>query len=131
MMSPSNPFDFSDFGPQQRPGAPTGPPGQSAPSAPGQRGLSSGFDPWANQPNQRQPGRRPGPSTPADTFGSAGTAAFDPTSGRDAFGQLTAAPGGTPRTAGPPLVWFVVALALAVLGATLAGLSALGGPKIG
>lgn len=119
-MKPANPFDFSDFGPQQH----------SAPApAPGESGLSGGFDPWANEP---KPGARPQfPAAPADAFG-ASAATFDPTSGRDTFGQLTASPAGTATltTAGPPLVWFAVALALAVLGVALAGLSALSGPMI-
>ena len=119
-MKPANPFDFSDFGPQQH----------SAPApAPGESGLSGGFDPWANEPKS---GARPQfPGAPADAFG-ASAATFDPTSGRDTFGQLTASPAGTATltTAGPPLVWFAVALALAVLGVALAGLSALSGPMI-
>lgn len=48
------------------------------------------------------------------------------------FGQLTAGPSGMAalKTAGPPVVWFAVALALAVLGVGLAALSALSGPMI-
>jgi hypothetical protein len=126
-MTPANPFDFSDFGPQQQ-SAPAG--GQSSgaaqPATPG--GFSSGFDPWANQPKAR-----PAPGDQADAFGASSAPAFDPASGRDMFGQLTASPAGAAAltTAGPPLVWFVVALALAVVGVALAGLSALSGPMIG
>jgi hypothetical protein len=131
-MKPANPFDFSDFGPQQ----------QSAPAAGGQSpasgaaqpstagGFSAGFDPWANEPKL---GARPQNPTPGDdAFGAPSAAAFDPMSGRDTFGQLTASPAGTAAltTAGPPLVWFAVALALAVVGVALAGFSALSGPLI-
>jgi hypothetical protein len=129
-MTPANPFDFSDFGPQQH-SAPAGPSpasGAAKPSTPG--GFSSGFDPWANQPRS---GARPeNPNPGADAFGAASAAAFDPAGGRDAFGQLTTSPAGAAAlsTAGPPLVWFVVALALAVVGVALAGISALSGPLI-
>ena len=127
-MTPANPFDFSDFGPQQ----------QSAPAAGGQSpaqpakggGFSSGFDPWANEPKS---GPRPHYPTPSqDAFGASSAPAFDPMSGRDAFGQLTSSPSGMAAltTAGPPLVWFAVALGLAVVGVGLAGLSALNGPMI-
>jgi hypothetical protein len=118
-MNSPNPFDFSDFGPGKQ-----APPGGAAPSAPGQSGpLASGFDPWANQ--KSAPAR---PGTP-DAFGSP---AFDAAGGRDAFGQLTASPAGLGAltTASPPLVWFAVALALAVVGVGLAGTSALSGPMI-
>ncbi|HEX5253253.1 MAG TPA: hypothetical protein VFW69_05160, partial [Mycobacterium sp.] len=121
-MNAPNPFDFSDFGPGKQ-----APPGGRQSPAQGQQGggYSGGFDPWANQ--------RPGPGAPpgtADAF--QGPPAFDPTSGRDAFGQLTASPAGIGAltTAGPPLVWFAVALALALVGVALAGTSALGGPMI-
>jgi hypothetical protein len=118
-MNSPNPFDFSDFGPGKQ-----APPGGAPPSAPGQSaGQSSGFDPWANQ--------KPAPARPGtpDAFGSP---TFDAAGGRDAFGQLTANPAslGALSTAGPPLVWFAVALALAVVGVGLAGTSALSGPMI-
>jgi hypothetical protein len=127
-MTPANPFDFSDFGPQQ----------QSAPAAGGQSpaqpakggGFSSGFDPWANEPKSGPRAHYPTPSQ--DAFGASSAPAFDPMSGRDAFGQLTSSPSGMAAltTAGPPLVWFAVALGLAVVGVGLAGLSALNGPMI-
>ncbi|GAB1813559.1 hypothetical protein [Mycobacterium sp. MUNTM1] len=115
-MNAPNPFDFSDFGPGKQ--APPG--GGQAPVQQG-GGFSGGFDPWANQPPA--PGR-------SDAF--QGPPAFDPTGGRDAFGQLTATPAGVGAltTAGPPLAWFAVALALALAGVALAGVSALGGPMI-
>ncbi len=117
-MNSPNPFDFSDFGPGKQV-----PPGGGQPSPQGQ-GASAGFDPWANQ----RPAR---PGTP-DAFGGVGAPAFDAAAGRDAFGQLTAGPAGLGvlTTAGPPLVWFAVALALAIIGVGLAGTSALGGPMI-
>jgi hypothetical protein len=119
-MKPGNPFDFSDFGPQQQ-SAPA-----AQPSAPGEAGLSGGFDPWANEPKSAAR-----PQISGDAFG-APPVALDPTSDRDTFGQLTAGPTGTAAltTAGPPLVWFAVALGLAVVGVALAGLSALSGPMI-
>lgn len=117
-MNAPNPFDFSDFGPGKQ-----APPGGGQAPVHGQQGggFSGGFDPWANQP--QAPGR------PA---AFQGPPAFDPTGGRDAFGQLTASPVGVGAltTAGPPLVWFAVALALALIGVALAGASALGGPMI-
>lgn len=117
-MNAPNPFDFSDFGPGKQ--APAG--GGQAPVQ-GQPGVGypGGFDPWANQ--------RPAPARP-EAF--PGPPAFDPTGGRDAFGQLTANPAGIGAltTARPPLVWFAVALALALIGVALAGASALGGPMI-
>lgn len=119
-MTSPNPFDFSDFGPGKQ-----APAGGDQPSPPGQGGgPSAGFDPWANQkPATARPG------TP-DAFGSATT--FDAAGGRDAFGQLTANPAalGALTTAGPPLVWFAVALASAIAGVGLAGTSALSGPMI-
>lgn len=121
-MSSPNPFDFSDFGPsKQGPGAPR-PPAQGQPGG----GFSAGFDPWANQ---RPPATGPQPTGP---FAAADPTAFDPTAGRDAFGQLTPGPAAlcALTTTRPPLVWFAVALALALAGAALAGLSALSGPTI-
>lgn len=121
-MNSPNPFDFSDFGPSKQA------PGAAPPAAQGAGfgGFSPGFDPWANQ--------RPAAPTPqpGEPFGAAGPAAFDPTAGRDAFGHLTEGPVGVGAlaTARPPLVWFAVALALAVAGAALAGLSAVSGPMI-
>ncbi|OBF66372.1 hypothetical protein A5753_06550 [Mycobacterium sp. 852002-51971_SCH5477799-a] len=117
-MNAPNPFDFSDFGP-----------GKQAQSGGGQQpaqggGFAGGFNPWANQ--------RPAAARPATSDAFQAPSAFDPTSGRDAFGQLTASPAGIGAltTAGPPLVWFVVALALGVAGIALAGASALGRPMI-
>lgn len=119
-MNSPNPFDFSDFGPgkQASPGGGQ-PPVQSG-------GPSAGFDPWANQ--KAAPVR---PGTP-DAFAFGGGPAPDAAGGRDAFGQLTANPAGLGAltTAGPPLVWFAVALALAIVGVGLAGTSALSGPMI-
>lgn len=119
-MNAPNPFDFSDFGPGKQPA-----PGGGQAPAHGQQGggLSGGFDPWANQ--------RPAPARP-DAFPGPAAPAFDPAGGRDAFGQLTASSAGVGAltTAGPPLVWFAVALALALAGVALAGASALGGPMI-
>jgi hypothetical protein len=127
-MKPANPFDFSDFGPQQHsaPAGPSAAPGAAQPSTGG--GFSAGFDPWANQPKS---GARPEHPTP-DAFGASPAAAFDPAGGRDTFGHLTAGPAGTAAltTAGPPLVWFAVALALAFVGLVLGGVSALSGPMI-
>jgi hypothetical protein len=120
-MKPANPFDFGDFGPQQH----------SAPAAGGPRGLAStGFDPWANESKSAARAENPTPGDQADSFGAASAVAFDPTSDRNTFGQLTASPAGALSTAGPPLVWFAVALALAVVGIALAGFSALSGPMI-
>ncbi|MCK8647259.1 hypothetical protein [Mycobacterium colombiense] len=119
-MNAPNPFDFSDFGPGKQPA-----PGGGQAPAHGQQGggFSGGFDPWANQ--------RPAPARP-DAFPGPAAPAFDPAGGRDAFGQLTASHAGVGAltTAGPPLVWFAVALALGLAGVALAGASALGGPMI-
>lgn len=123
----SNPFDFSDFG---APRAPASPP-PAAPVTPG-RAAPGAFDPWANQPPSAPPRRRhSGPTDPADAFG-AGTTAGDVTGSRDAFGQLgaTSATLGALTTAGPPLVWFGVAIALAVAGAVIAGVGVLAGGLI-
>lgn len=119
-MNAPNPFDFSDFGPGKQP-APGG--GQAPAHGQPGGGFSGGFDPWANQ--------RPAPARP-DAFPGPAAPAFDPAGGRDAFGHLTASPAGVGAltTAGPPLVWFAVALALALAGVVLAGASALGGPMI-
>jgi hypothetical protein len=113
-MSNPNPFDFSDFGPPKRPSQPGAPAG--APPAP----QSGGFDPWAGQP-PAQP--RTHQTHPQDAFGAApdpgGYAAVD------AFGQPAAvAPGATLQTAGPPLIWFAVALGLALLGVIIGVLGA-------
>lgn len=113
-MGQPNPFDFSDFGPPRRPTGPTPPPAGQPPAAPpGAGGFSTGFDPWANAPKTQ-----PRPGAP-DAFGEAG--------GGDAFGQSGALGGGALATAGPPVVWFAVALALAAAGVVLALLSALSG----
>ncbi|MGW4098471.1 MULTISPECIES: hypothetical protein [unclassified Mycobacterium] len=113
-MTNPNPFDFSDFGPPQRQGPPSAPPGLAGPPA------QAGFDPWAGQP----PAQAPQPSGPQDIFGAAPTP-----HGQDVFGQSTATLGGTAlKTAGPPLVWFGVALGLAVLGAVIAIVGAVAGP---
>lgn len=115
----SNPFDFSDFGPPVRPGAPGGPAG-AAPGAPGGAPAQGGFDPWAGQP--QTPAQQS--VRPEDAFGHAPTTGYP-----DAFGQSTGVPGaGSLTMAGPPLVWFAVALGLAVLGAILAGVGAIFGP---
>ncbi len=47
--------------------------------------------------------------------------------GADAFGRSAALGGGALATTGPPLVWFAIALALAVAGGALALVSALSG----
>ncbi|MEO3761068.1 hypothetical protein ABGB19_22645 [Mycobacterium sp. B14F4] len=78
--------------------------------------MSTGFDPWANQPKPQPRQRR------QDAVG--------PSSDRDAFGGAITA--GTLATAGPPLRWFAVALVLAVAGVVLALVSAAeGGGVIG
>ena len=106
----SNPFDFSDFGPPARPAGPGGPAGASPVGAP----SPGGFDPWAGQP--QAPAQQP--VGPEDAFGPAPTPGYSAT---DAFGQSTGMPGGVSlQTAGPPLVWFAVALGLAVVGAIIA-----------
>jgi hypothetical protein len=111
----SNPFDFSDFGPPMRSGAPGGPPG-----IPGAAPSTGGFDPWAGQP--QAPAQQP--LGPDGAFGPAPTGLHT-----DAFGQSGSVAGvGTLRTSGPPLVWFAVALGLAVLGAVVAGVGAILGP---
>ena len=127
-MGQPNPFDFSDFGPAKRPGGPTPPPagpgGPPPPGAPPAPGTSGGFDPWAGQPRTSTP--RGG----QDAFGApAGQDAFGVPTGQDTFGQ-TAGAATTLPTAGPPLHWFAVALALAVAGVVLAGIGALSGPNI-
>lgn len=127
-MPPSNPFDFSDFGPAKQPGGPgpqTGP--GPAPSGPAPGGApSSGFDPWAGQPRPKPPTQQ---ST--DAFGgTSGADAFGQPSGLDAFGGLGAATGPALSTAGPPLRWFVVALGLAAAGAVIALMGALAGGMI-
>ncbi|MDT5192165.1 MAG: hypothetical protein QOI28_4416 [Mycobacterium sp.] len=126
-MDRPNPFDFSDFGPPRRPTGPTPPPAGSSgqpPAAPppGGGGFSTGFDPWANAPKtQRRRGQQ-------DAFDEAGGGeAFGQSGRHDAFELSGALGGGTLATAGPPLVWFAVALALAVAGVVLALLSALSG----
>lgn len=131
-MSSPNPFDFSDFGPPQHPGAQPGPPSGPTPSgaAPGPA-PGAGFDPWAGQPAPAGPPASPGAPTGDDgAFGSAPEFGFGSADGRDAFGQLATPTGGALTTAGPPLKWFAVALGLAVLGIVLGGVSALGGGVI-
>jgi hypothetical protein len=132
-MAPSNPFDFSDFGPAKRPSGPPPSPGPAHPGAPAQPpsgppdggGPSSGFDPWAGQSQTR-----PAPG-PTDAFGgSSGSDAFGQASGQDAFGGSVTPLGVALTTAGPPLVWFVVALGLAVAGAVIALVGALAGGMI-
>jgi hypothetical protein len=122
-----NPFDFSDFGPPRRPASPTPPPagpGGQPPAAPppGGGGFSTGFDPWANAPKTQPRSRQ------QEAFGEAGGGDVFRQSGRHgAFGQSGALGLGALATAGPPLVWFVVALALAVAGVALALVIALSG----
>jgi len=127
IMGQPNPFDFSDFGPAKRPTGPTPPSagaGVPPPGAPTPPGHSGGFDPWAGQPPTAAP------RTGQDTFGPpAGQDAFGQPTGQDAFGQ-TGSAAGTLATAGPPLHWFAVALALAVAGVVLAGIGALSGGNI-
>jgi hypothetical protein len=122
-MAPSNPFDFSDFGPSTRPGGPppgAGPAGSTGPAPGG--GPAGGFDPWAGQPKSR-PAAGPG-----DAFGGpSGSDAFAQAGGHDAFGGLTAPGGAALTTAGPPLLWFFVALGLAIAGAVVALIGALAG----
>ncbi len=116
-MGQPNPFDFSDFGPPQRPT------GGQPPATSHQKGgeFSTGFDPWANAPKtQPRPGQQ-------DAFDEAGGDAFGRSAGQDASVLSAALGGGSLTTAGPPLVWFAVALALAVVGGALALLSALSG----
>jgi hypothetical protein len=121
-----NPFDFSDFGPPRRSTGPTPPPagssGQPPAAPPGGGGFSAGFDPWANVP-KTQPRRGQ-----QDAFDEAGGGeAFGQSGGQDAFEPSGALGGEALATAGPPMVWFAVALALAVAGVALALLSALSG----
>ncbi|MUL85846.1 MULTISPECIES: hypothetical protein [unclassified Mycolicibacterium] len=122
-MSTPSPFDFSDFGPPARPG-PTGPTGPGGRPAPGPGGPSSGFDPWAGQPPaQRQPASQ-------EVFGA--SPAGYPMGAQDAFGQpITVGPGAAAlRTTGPPLVWFAVALGLALAGVIVAVIGAIVGPML-
>ena len=121
----SNPFDFSDFGaPRTPPGPAPQQPGAQAAPGPATPGA---FDPWANQP----PARRQSAGIPdtATAFG-AEPLGGDPSGGRDAFGNITAAPSATLATAGPPLMWFGVAIALALGGAIIAGVGALAGGMV-
>ena len=110
-VSSSDPFDFSDFGaPRPQAPGPGGPPRQ-APGRPPQApqsggGFATGFDPWAGAPPQG-PGQHPGHAAPTGVA---------PVVGRDAFGNPVAPVGPTLQTAGPPLVWFAVAMGLAVVG---------------
>lgn len=126
-MPPSNPFDFSDFGPSKQSGGPPPPPGPGrAPSGPPTGGSPAGFDPWAGQPTARPPAAQP-----TDAFGgSPGGDGFGHLGGQDAFGGSVAGGGATLTTAGPPLIWFVAALALAVAGAVVALVGALSGGMI-
>ncbi len=113
-MGQPNPFDFSDFGPPKRPGAPTPPPagpgGSAAAASQGGDAVSTGFDPWANQPKTQSRSRQ-------EEFGQSGA--------QDAFGQATSAE--MLATAGPPLKWFAITLVLAVAGGALALISAASG----
>lgn len=126
-MTPSNPFDFSDFGPAKRPSGPPpvpGPGGAGAPAA-SSGPAAAGFDPWAGQPSAAAPA-----APPSDAFGDpVGPDAFGHGGGRDAFGGLTAG-GATLTTAGPPLTWFFLALGLAVAGIVLALVGTLAGGMI-
>jgi hypothetical protein len=125
-VAPSNPFDFSDFGPAKQPSGPPpgGGPGAPAGPAPG-RGPAGGFDPWAGQPSPRPT------ATPTDAFGGpSGSDAFGQNAGRDAFGGLATPGGPTLTTAGPPLSWFFVALGLAIAGIVIAAIGTLAGGLI-
>lgn len=110
-MTASDPFDFSDFGPPRQPtDHPPVPPVRPEPGGPATGSvLSTGFDPWADAP-------RPAPRR-------AGQAVFDPSDGAQVHPALA--------TAGPPLAWFGVALALAVAGSALALRSAVAGAGLG
>lgn len=125
-MGSPNPFDFSDFGPPSGPaGAGAGQPGPHGvgPAGPGPVGPGAGFDPWGGQG-----GPAPAGGDPAGTLGAAPGSGFGGAAdGRDAFGQLGAPAAGPLTTAGPPTVWFAVALGVAVLGIVAAIGSALGG----
>jgi hypothetical protein len=123
-VAPSNPFDFSDFGPAKQP---SGPPPGSRPGGPAPSGgPAGGFDPWAGQ----APAARP-TAPPTDAFGGAsGSDAFGQASGRDAFGGLATPGGGSLTTAGPPLLWFFVALGLAIAGIVVALIGTLTGGMI-
>jgi hypothetical protein len=124
----SNPFDFSDFGaPRTPPASAPQPPG--APAAPG-KAAPGAFDPWANQPPSAPAPRQPAGGADAGTMFGADPRAAD-LGGRDAFGNITASPSGALATAGPPLIWFGVAIALALGGALIAGVGALAGGMIG
>ncbi|WEV33964.1 hypothetical protein [Mycolicibacterium fortuitum] len=124
-MSTPSPFDFSDFGPPARPGPPGPAPGPGGRPAPGPGGPSSGFDPWAGEPPAAQP-----QSASHEIFGAPPSA--HPMGGQDAFGQpITVGPGAAAlRTTGPPLIWFAVALALALAGVIIAVIGAVMGPMI-
>ncbi|WBP93605.1 hypothetical protein O6072_21545 [Mycolicibacterium neoaurum] len=123
-MAPTDPFDFSDFGPAGRPGGPVPGPGPSGTSSSGHPG---GFDPWAGQP-------APIPNPPAsatDTFGNpSGTDTFGPNRIADAFGSAGGLGAPALTTSGPPLIWMVVALLLAVCGCAVASTGALAGAGI-
>jgi hypothetical protein len=103
-----DPFDFTEFGP---PAGGATPPRIGAGSRPPGADFSTGFDPWANQPESQPRARR------QDAFGQSGD--------RDAFGQAITT--GTLATGGPPLKWFGVALVMAAAGVVLALVSATGG----
>ncbi|MBS9533709.1 hypothetical protein KIH27_08935 [Mycobacterium sp. M1] len=131
----SNPFDFSDFGAAGTPSAQPGP--GPAPAAPLQQGAGGPghFDPWANQPSAPAAPAAAGPAAPdpGGLFGAGAAPGIGAQDGRDAFGHLTINPTGPGAltTSGPPLVWFAVAIALAVGGALLSGFGALQGGNIG
>jgi hypothetical protein len=104
-MTASNPFDFSDFGPPRRPSDRSPLPPESGKQPPTGSTLSTGFDPWADAPKSSS--RRGNQD------------AFGPSDGASSHTALS--------TAGPPLAWFAVALALAAAGSTLALRSAVAG----
>ncbi|BBZ36012.1 hypothetical protein [Mycolicibacterium confluentis] len=121
-----NPFDFSDFGPARQPGG-TPPPAFGGAPAPhqGPPAASGGFDPWANQPPSAQSPARPNPES---AFGDPG--AFGQSGGQqDVFGLPGSgvAAGGALTTSGPPMIWFVIALGLAIAGFVIALAGALAG----
>lgn len=122
-MTPSNPFDFSDFGPAGQSGPAPGPGG----GGPSPSGPAGGFDPWAGQP-ARNPAA---PTQTGDAFGAAGAGTVGPGFAADAFGSTGAMSGPALRTAGPPLIWVAAALALALGGAAVALIGVLTGGMIG
>ena len=118
-MNQPNPFDFSDFGPARQPTGPNSPAGPTPGAARPSGGDSGEFDPFANQPG-------PAPQQPhRDAFG--------PTTGPppsiETFGG-PAAVGGNLQTAGPPLMWFAIAVVLALLGLIAAAVGAVTGGSL-